>query len=169
MSTWLARLKNQNCPAPHPTKPTKPSPDTHAGGFVGFVGHPQGHLQKSEACKNAPPAKSGADAMATVSRWWLIHYPDRDPVQVSTTGATLEEIMRWNPEAIAAAPFTPARRQPSAPMSAEEETAIQAWLTHIEETDPAIIAEVIDQCQQDADARDYFIQKVKAWRAGHGN
>lgn len=38
-----------------------------------------------------------------------------------------------------------------------EETAIRAWLALIEETDPAMIAEVIGQCQRDADARCYFI------------
>ena len=46
MSTWLARLKNQKGPGPYATKPTKTTPDTHAGGFVGFVAHPQGHIQK---------------------------------------------------------------------------------------------------------------------------
>ena len=41
-------------------------------------------------------------------------------------------------------------------LTAEEETAIRAWLALIEETDPATIAEVIDRCRSDADARDYF-------------
>lgn len=38
---WLARLKNQNGPEPHPTKPTEP-------GFVGFVAPSPGHIQKFE-------------------------------------------------------------------------------------------------------------------------
>lgn len=37
MNQWLARLKNQNAPGAHTTKPTKPASDTHAGGSVGFV------------------------------------------------------------------------------------------------------------------------------------
>jgi len=41
-------------------------------------------------------------------------------------------------------------------MTASDESAIRAWLALIEETDPATIAEVIGQCQRDADARDYF-------------
>ena len=45
---------------------------------------------------------------------------------------------------------------------AEEETAIRAWLAMIEETDPATIAEVIGQCQRDADARDYFTGRAAA-------
>jgi hypothetical protein len=45
-------------------------------------------------------------------------------------------------------------------MTAREEMAIRAWLALIEETDPVTIAEVIDQCRRDADAREYF-----TWRA----
>ncbi len=45
---------------------------------------------------------------------------------------------------------------PSAPLTAEQQSAVQAWLAGIEETDPPTIAEVIEQCQRDADARDYF-------------
>lgn len=33
--------------------------------------------------KTAPPAKVGAGDTATASRWWLIHYPDRDPLEVA--------------------------------------------------------------------------------------
>ena len=47
-------------------------------------------------------------------------------------------------------------------LSAKEETAIRAWLALIEEADPATIAEVISQCQQDADVRDYFIGRAAA-------
>ena len=70
--------------------------------------------------------------------------------------ATHADILERNPDAVAAEPFTPTVRQPSAPMTASEETAIRAWLALIEETDPATITEVIGQCQRDADARDYF-------------
>ena len=41
-------------------------------------------------------------------------------------------------------------------------SAIRAWLALIEETDPAAIAEVIGQCQRDADARDYFTGRAAA-------
>lgn len=107
--------------------------------------------------KTAPPVKVGAGDTATASRWWLIHYPDRDPVEVACCPrATHAEILERHPDAVAAEPFTPTIRQPSAPLTASEETAILAWLALIEETDPATIAEVIGQCQRDADARDYF-------------
>jgi len=47
-------------------------------------------------------------------------------------------------------------------LSAQEQAAIRAWLALIEETDPATIAEVIGQCQRDADARDYFTGRAAA-------
>lgn len=108
-------------------------------------------------------AKVGASGTTTVSRWWLIHYPDGDPVEVACCPqATHAEILEWYSDAIAAEPFEPTIRQPSAPMSANDEQAIRAWLALIEETDPATIAEVVSKCQRDADARDYFIGRAAA-------
>ena len=49
----------------------------------------------------------------------------------------------------------------TAPMTAEEERAIHAWLGHIEETDPEIIAEVMDKCQREGEARAYFLRRSK--------
>lgn len=44
-----------------------------------------------------------------------------------------------------------------APLTAEEEQAIRAWLIHIDEDDPAIIAEVLDKCRDNPEARAYFL------------
>lgn len=44
---------------------------------------------------------------------------------------------------------------------AEEETAIRAWLAHIEETDPATIADVLARCRSDAQARAYCLEQAK--------
>jgi hypothetical protein len=70
--------------------------------------------------------------------------------------ATHTEILERHPDATTAEPFIPIIQQATTPLSAEAESAIRAWLALIEETDLAIIAEVIRQCQQDADARHYF-------------
>jgi hypothetical protein len=114
-------------------------------------------VAKSLQGKAASPAIVSPGDTATASRWWLIHYPDRDPVEVACCpDATHAEILEWHPDAVAAQPFIPTIRQPSSPMTASEEMAIRAWLALIEETDPATIAEVIGQCQRDADSRDYF-------------
>ena len=120
-------------------------------------------VAKSPQGQTAPPAKVGAGDTATASRWWLIHYPDRDPVQVACCPeATHAEILERHPDTVAAEPFTPTIRQASAPLTASEEAAIRAWLALIEETDPATIAEVIGQCQRDAEARDYFTGRAAA-------
>lgn len=120
-------------------------------------------VAKPKKEKTAPPAKVGAGDTATASRWWLIHYTDRDPVEVACyPDGTHADILERHPDAIAAEPFTPSIRQPLAPLTASEETAIRAWLALIEETDPATIAEVIGQCQRDADARDYFTGRALA-------
>lgn len=51
-------------------------------------------------------------------------------------------------------------RQPSAPLTASEETAIRGWLALIEETDPAIINEVLDKCRADPETRKYFVMRA---------
>jgi len=125
---------------------------------------------QTEACTHETPVtpktincEVGADDTAIASRWWLIHYPDRDPLEgACCPEATHAEILVRHPDAAAAEPFTPTIRQPSAPMTAKMETTIRAWLALIEETDPTTIAEVIDQCQRDADARDYFTGRAAA-------
>jgi len=53
-------------------------------------------------------------------------------------------------------------RNTKTPLTAEEEKAIRAWLELIGETDPATIAEVIERCQRDADARAYFLERAAA-------
>lgn len=45
-------------------------------------------------------------------------------------------------------------------LTAEEETAIRAWLAHIEETDTDLIAEVLNQCRTDEEARAYFLRRA---------
>lgn len=54
------------------------------------------------------------------------------------------------------------KKHKATPLTAEEEKAIRAWLELIGETDPATIAEVIERCQRDADARAYFLERAAA-------
>ena len=121
--------------------------------------------QESQTAQVQPLAKEkqkvGAGDTATASSWWLIHFRDLDPVEVACClEATHAEILERHPDAVAAEPFTPTLRRPSAPLTIEAETAIRVWLALIEETDPATLAEVIGQCQRDADARDYFTRRA---------
>lgn len=113
--------------------------------------------------KTATLATTGAADTVAPSRGWLLHYADREPVECHVTpAATHADILERHPDAVAAEPFEPIIRQPTMPMTAKDETAICAWLALIEETDPATIAEVIGQCQRDADARDYFTGRAAA-------
>ena len=49
--------------------------------------------------------------------------------------------------------------EPLSELSPDQETRIRAWLVHIEETDPDIIAEVLNQCRNESDARRYFLKR----------
>lgn len=44
------------------------------------------------------------------------------------------------------------------PLAEGEERALRAWLANIEEPDEAVIAQVLNQCQVDAEARCYFLR-----------
>ena len=120
-------------------------------------------LATSTEEKHARLAKGGACDTARASPWWLVHYPNRDPLEVACyPEATHADILEWHPEAVAAQPFTRTILKPSAPMTGIEGAAVRVWLALIEETDPAMIGEVIGQCQRDADARDYFTGRAAA-------
>ena len=73
MSTWLARLKHQNAPGAEATKPTKPTQDTPKGGFVGFVAHPQGHIQKIEGIVAHPETPAANAPTADPDHWAWPH------------------------------------------------------------------------------------------------
>ncbi|MCP5137866.1 MAG: hypothetical protein H6981_13830 [Gammaproteobacteria bacterium] len=49
--------------------------------------------------------------------------------------------------------------EPLPELSLDEESNIRAWLAHIDETDSAIIAEVVDKCRNDLEARRYFLKR----------
>ncbi len=42
-----------------------------------------------------------------------------------------------------------------------EDVAIRKWLAHINETDPEIIASVIEQCHADPEANAYFLHRAR--------
>lgn len=108
--------------------------------------------------------KEGGTSDETVhSRWWLVHFQDRSPLEVACSPeATHEEMLGWYPDAVSAQRFTPRVRAPSMPLTAREERSIRGWLSVIEEPDLAIINQVLRQCQNDADARVYFLRRAAA-------
>ena len=66
-----------------------------------------------------------------------------------------------NPETVAPIATVAVAEQPEPlpELTSDEESNILAWLAHIEETDPAIIAEVVDKCRNDLEARRYFLKR----------
>ncbi|MET0005347.1 MAG: hypothetical protein ABW087_17190 [Candidatus Thiodiazotropha sp.] len=46
-------------------------------------------------------------------------------------------------------------------LSTEDEASIHAWLKHIQETDPVMIADVLDKCRSDHDAYQYYLKRAK--------
>jgi hypothetical protein len=49
--------------------------------------------------------------------------------------------------------------EPIPQLSSDDESNIQDWLAHIEETDPSMIADVVDKCRNDLDVRRYFLKR----------
>lgn len=100
---------------------------------------------------NDPPGKA----------WrWRIDFPDRNPLEVAfSPEATHAEVLGDYPDALATEQIEPGG-QPSAPLTASEETAIRAWLALIEETDEATIDDVLTLCRHDDDARAYYLGRA---------
>ena len=64
----------------------------------------------------APPAQPtrAIEDTATVSAWWLLHYADRDPVQmVSCPPATLAQVLKHRPDVLAAEPISEPHPEPA--------------------------------------------------------
>ncbi len=99
----------------------------------------------------------------TTSYCWLVHFSDRNPLAVDfSPAATHDEVLDAYPDALAAEPIEPGRRQPDALLAGDQETAVVAWLAQIGETDQEIVAEVLRQCRQDEGAREYFLGRAGA-------
>lgn len=52
----------------------------------------------------------------------------------------------------------PAANETIVPMIQKDEAAILAWLVHIDETDPAALAEVMNKCAEDIKERTFFLK-----------
>ncbi|MFQ5643988.1 MAG: hypothetical protein ACE5FQ_09835 [Thiogranum sp.] len=77
---------------------------------------------------------------------------------VTATPATLATQEADQPVTVAPVATVAVAQNPGtlAPLSPDEKSGIRVWLAHIEETDTAIIEEVLDQCRNGLEARRYF-------------
>jgi hypothetical protein len=103
----------------------------------------------------APPS-------ADLRAWrWRVSFADREPLLVSfSPEATHDEALELYPGATAAEPFIPNERTVGH-LSPNEETTIRDWLVATGESDPETIAEVIEKCRGDVEARDYFLGRAR--------
>lgn len=82
-------------------------------------------------------------------RWWLIHYADREPVQVARfPDATFAEVMERRPDAIAAEPI-PDDPKPTRTLDPDLEQRIRAMAERWSYT-PDELASVLDSARRDS-------------------
>jgi len=79
----------------------------------------------------------------------LLIESDREPLS-----HLLDALRRDKPEILALL-----RTRDTGELAPDEESNILAWLAYIKETDPAAIAEVVDKCRNDMEARRYFLKR----------
>lgn len=87
-----------------------------------------------------------------------VRFATATPATFATQAAERERTVA----SVASVAVAESPQEQAEPMTSGEETAIRAWLALIEETDPAAITEVIEQCQQKAEARTYFTERATA-------
>jgi hypothetical protein len=89
--SWLKRLKNQNVQATYATKPTKPCGSPMRDGFVGFVAHMPGGLERNEIIENAANDVPASPCVASVEipishadRWCWPNSPAMNTAEIDT-------------------------------------------------------------------------------------
>ncbi|WP_374683098.1 hypothetical protein [Accumulibacter sp.] len=105
---------------------------------------------------SSPIALKGTTFSEITSWCWLVHFTDRDSLEVSVSpAASHAEVLASYPDALAAEPFV-ADIEEGAPITCEQEAAIVGWLAEIGETDHRITTDVLTRCRHDSDARAYY-------------
>jgi hypothetical protein len=99
--------------------------------------------------------KKGGLAKAATATLATIATQDTDQ---TVTVAAVAAVAVANPQV---GPLDTHKRESTAPMSESEESAIRAWLAHIEETNPDEIADVLDKCRTNSEARAYFLLRAQ--------
>lgn len=83
-------------------------------------------------------------------------------VKVATaTPATLATQEPGQPETVAPVATVAVAPEPWIKLSTDDESGIRAWMAHIEETSPEIVAEVLKQCRTDPGALHYFLHRAE--------
>ncbi len=103
--------------------------------------------------------KVSSGDMATGSRWWLIHYRDRDPVETAFDPAvTHAELLKWNRDAVAAELWALA----TASLPSEAKATIRRWLALVGEADPHAIDRFL--ALSDAETHRWVLEQLTRMR-----
>ena len=108
-------------------------------------------------------AEMKARPAAVATCWgWRLTLPSGDVVEVfAVPEMTHAEALAFDIRATDAHPIDGANRRPaSAPMTADEEQAIRAWLASIGENDPTTTNEVLANCRTNIESRGYFLTRA---------
>jgi hypothetical protein len=151
---YLSRLRQKN-----EAKTQRGGTDkTDKRPFVSLVSSPLVQQTANSAASNE------VEDSPTTSRWWLIHYLDRDPLEICCAPTVSRSwILEHSAGAVSAEPLLPPAPQTAAPITADEQTAIRAWLSSTGEHEPEQISAVMDSCRADPQARRYFVRRSEGW------
>ena len=102
--------------------------------------------------------KISAPDTASASRWWVIHYPDRDPLELAFyPEATYAEILEWHPESIRAEPV---RRDENRDSDPQADSVSLKWAELVGEDDPVAIGAFVRAVRFDPDARNWIMGQL---------
>lgn len=80
--------------------------------------------------------------------------------RIATVAVANPKEEKTAPPAKVGAGDTAPASQLAVPMTADQEQAVLAWLGSIGEDDPAIVGDVLNRCQHDAECRDYYLRRA---------
>jgi hypothetical protein len=144
---YLALLRQKNEEKKRlgiPSKPGKPSKVTLRG-LHGLHG-------------TTTPNFCGAPS--TRETWWrIVLATGEEKILTTSPPATLEELKALYPEAFSIEPYQRQVKRPERPLTPEEERTILAFLAG--EEDKETIAEVMEACRCDQEARGYYLRRAK--------
>ena len=118
------------------------------------------HLQVVTPVTPVTPTKH--NKQQTASSHWRLYFHGLPAVEyVCCPPATLAEMLDRHSLATHAEPFDPVIRRPDAPLSDDETEAIRRYCM-AEDCQADEVDNILTQCQNDADARLYFIDAATA-------
>jgi hypothetical protein len=101
------------------------------------------------------------------SKTWRLRLPGGELIVGFSRALDRSEVVARYPNAISAEPAALEAKKPDDPMTIEQTASVLAWLAAIEETDATVIADVLELCQRDAEARGYFLARAAGQFMAH--